>query len=42
LNSISRTRVTKDSSRAGATNKQFGTPKEEEEEEENSFLIRHF
>jgi hypothetical protein len=27
---ISRTRVTKDSSRAGATNKQFGTPKKEE------------
>jgi hypothetical protein len=32
LNSISRTRVTKDSSRAGATNKQFGTPKKEEEQ----------
>jgi hypothetical protein len=29
---ISRTRVTKDSSRAGATNKQFGTPKKEEEQ----------
>lgn len=27
LNSISRTRVTKDSSRGGATDKQFGTPK---------------
>jgi hypothetical protein len=36
---ISRTRVTKDSSRAGATNKQFGTPKKEREQ--NSFLIRN-